>query len=158
MTFLLFEHPSQDYLLNYTIKDSNKFSGIGPHFIFGTEWHFCKNLYLYGNISGSLLYGLFSLHHRDRSTLIDSIELKFKNLLGQSRLACVPMMCTQIGIAYGSYYNCDMMHLTLRLVFDAQYIWRINQIMETRHTTPMYGRISEDMSIHGVTFDIRLDF
>lgn len=65
---------------------------------------------------------------------------------------------TQIGISYKIYFNCDIIHLTLRLAFNVQYIWRINQIIEMRHTTPTYERISEDMNIHGVTFDIRFDF
>lgn len=158
-TFFLFDPPRDQFVLNYTIKDTNKFSGVGPHFIFGTQWHFCNNLYVYGNISGSLLYGLFTIHHRDKlSLLAEGIELLFKNRLCQSRRAFVPMVGTQIGLAYDTYCNSDMMHLTFRLAFDAQYIWRINQIIETRHTTPTYGRISEDMSIHGVTFDIRFDF
>lgn len=151
---------SNEFFLNYAIKDTNKFSGIGPHFNFGMEWHFCNNVYLYGNASGSLLYGLFTIHHRDKIYIIDDndIEVKFKNHLCQSRRAFVPIVGIQIGLSYGIYSNCDMMHLTLRLFFDAQYIWRINQIIETRHTTPTYGRISEDMSTHGVTFDIRFDF
>lgn len=145
------DHPS----FNYTIKDRCKFSGVGPHFVFGTEWHFFNDFCLYGNISGSLLYGLFTTHHKDKET---TIEGELRNCLCQSRHAFVPMVNTQIGIAYGIYCNCDLMHLILRLAFDAQYICRINQIIALNDVTLIYRRISEDMSIHGITFDIRLDF
>lgn len=136
---------------------------MGPHFIFGTEWHFCNNFYLYGNVSGALLYGLFTTHHKDKITAFREQDkvvaiFSFKNRMCQSRHAFVPMVNTQIGIAYDTYCNCDMMHLTFRLAFDAQYIWRINQILELSDATLNYRRISEDMSIHGVTFDIRFDF
>lgn len=144
---------------DYAVKDTNKFLGVGPHFAFGTQWHFCNNFYLYGKVSGSLVYGLFTIHHKDKLTIsIEDMELELRNCICQSRRAFVPMVDTQIGIAYGTYCNCDMMHLTFRLAFDAQYIWRINQILETRDVTLSYARISEDISIHGVTFDIRFDF
>ena len=84
--------------------------------------------------------------------------LLYNNCICQRRHAFVPLVNTQIGIAYNTSFYCDQMQLTLKLAFDAQYIWRINQILETRNITTNYVRISEDMSIHGVTFDIRFDF
>lgn len=109
----------------YGLKDTNKFSGVGPHFVLGTEWHFCDNFYLYGSVSGSLLYGLFTTHHKEKITFSKENEeevlmqlFSFKNRMCQSRRAFVPIVDSQIGIAYGNYFHCDRMHLTLRLAYD----------------------------------------
>ena len=151
---------------DYSIKDCSKFSGVGPHFGFESQWHFFDNIYLYGNISGALVYGLFTTSHKEKMFIDLPVEippeieylLLYNNCICQRRHAFVPLVNTQIGIAYNTSFYCDQMQLTLKLAFDAQYIWRINQILETRNITTNYVRISEDMSIHGVTFDIRFDF
>ena len=48
--------------------------------------------------------------------------------------------------------------ILFKVGFDARYFWRMNQILQARDSTLQYERISEDLSIDGVTFDIRIDF
>lgn len=139
-----------------SIKDCNRFAGVGPHFGLGTEWHFCGDFYFYGDICGSLMYGLFNVHHKERFSLTPCSNLI---RICQMRHAFIPEIGTSLGLGYGTYCGCDNMHLRLRLGFDAQYIWRINQMIEVKDVSALrFGRISEDLSIHGVTFDIRVDF
>lgn len=80
------------------------------------------------------------------------------NCMNQALHAFVPSLNTQIGLAYNTSLNCDKIHFIFRLAFDAQYIWRINQILQIRDFSFQPGRISEDLSMHGVTFDLRMDF
>lgn len=140
-----------------SVRDCNRFAGVGPDFGLGTEWHFCGNFYFYGDICGSLMYGLFNVHHKERFSLTPCSNLI---RICQMRHAFVPSIDTKLGLGYSSYCGCDdNMHVMMRLGFDAQYIWRINQIIEVKDVSALrFGRISEDLSIHGVTFDVRLDF
>ncbi|MGL4347848.1 MAG: Lpg1974 family pore-forming outer membrane protein [Chlamydiales bacterium] len=140
-----------------SVKDCSRFSGAGPHFGLGTEWHFCGKFYLYGDICGSLMYGKFNVHHKERFSLTPC-----SNLIGicQIRHSLISSVGTLLGLGYSTYCSCDdNMHIMLRFGFDAQYIWRINQMLEVKDVTALrFGRISEDLSIHGFTFDIKLDF
>lgn len=138
------------------VKDCNRFAGIGPHFGLGTEWHFCGDFYFYGDIYGCLMYGHFNVHHKERFSLAPCSNLI---RLCQMRHAFVPEVGSHLGLGYSTYCGCDNMHLRLRLGFDAKYVWRINQMIEVKDVSALrFGRISEDLSIHGVSLDIRLDF
>lgn len=83
LLFLL-AHPDKDELrntlFNYAIKDRSKFSRIGPHFSFQTQYNLC----LYGNVCGTLIYGLFKICDNEkmnvtRMTEISDIEEEEKN-------------------------------------------------------------------------------
>lgn len=136
-----------------TVRDCSRFSGIGPDFGIGSQWHFCNSFYIYGDVYGSLMYGLFNAHHKERAC---------SNVVRicQTRHAFVPLIDTRLGLGYSSYCGCDgNMHIMLQLGFDAQYIWRINQMLEVKDSSALrFGRISEDLSLHGISFNIRIDF
>lgn len=140
-----------------SVRDCNRFAGVGPAFGLGTEWHFCGKLYLYGDICGALMYGLFNVHHKERFS-VTSCSNQVR--ICQMRHAFVPCIGTTLGVGYSSYCGCDdNMHMMIRLGFDAHYTWRINQMLEVKDAAALrFGRVSEDLSIHGVTLDIRLDF
>lgn len=156
-------------LFDYAIKDCSKFSGIGPSFSLQTQWHFYENFYLYGNVSGTLFSGLFKISHKESMNVFfpegqDGDEPKvnypfrLKNCLKESLHNFIPSVDTQIWLAYDTYFNCEKMHFLFKLGFNARYFWRINQILEAEDSTLQDERISEDLSIDGVTFDIRVDF
>ncbi|MGL4347847.1 MAG: hypothetical protein ACRCSV_00075 [Chlamydiales bacterium] len=48
------------------MKDCNEFSGADSYFALQTRWYFCNSFYLYGDVSRSLLYGLFKTDQRDK--------------------------------------------------------------------------------------------
>ena len=152
---------------DYSVRDRSKFSGIGPYFSFETQWNLYNNLYFYGNVSGTLLCGLFKISNKQKMNINFNIgefteeekkAFMLNNCMNQVLNAFVPSVNTQIGLAYNTSLNCDKIHFIFRLAFDAQYIWRINQILQIRDFSFQPGRISEDLSIHGVTFDLRIDF
>ena len=152
---------------DYVVRDRSKFSGIGPYLSFETQWNLYNNLCFYGNISGALLCGQFKVCNKQKMNINFTVgefseeekkAFTLNNCMNQVLHAFVPSVNTQIGLAYNTSLNCEKIHLIFKLAFDAHYIWRINQMLETENMTSTYKRISEDLSMHGVTLDVRIDF
>ncbi|GAB4186792.1 MAG: hypothetical protein Tsb0015_04850 [Simkaniaceae bacterium] len=143
------------------VKDTSDFWGIGPRIGIGTKWHLCKGFSIFGDFSGALVYGSFDVDHKERySALADVNRIK----LSDKNHAFSPTFQYQIGIGYDTYVNCDRNHISIRLSFDSQYWWRANQMLKVDdvisndNAAVRYERISEDVSLHGVTLDLRVDF
>lgn len=135
--------------------DSSKVWGIGPSTSFYTNWNFCKGISIFANTSGSLLWSYFKVDHDESNSAStdDLIELT------ANMHRFMPMVQFTLGLAYQAYLNENKQHIEISLGWDTIYYWRANQFMQVSDfATKKYTRVSEDVSLQGVTLNIRLDF
>jgi hypothetical protein len=64
-----------------------------------------------------------------------------------------------LGLSWDANINDDKNHLGIRLSYEFQYWWRQNQFLnEQQATAANFQHESMDLSINGVTLDVRFDF
>lgn len=138
------------------VNDKSHFKGLGPKFGIDTKWTLGHKFSIYGNISGALPYGIFNVTHYEKYSLLEDTN-RIKLTADNNRFA--PNCVFELGLAYDTYMNENRQHLTIGLGYEAQYWFRANQMLQvTDFEVLRYTRYSEDVSFHGVTLDIRLDF
>lgn len=110
------------------------------------------------------LYGKFQIQHSEKYSANELSKLKLRNNYHKFS----PMTKYMFGLAQKCYFNDDQNHLMIKLAFESQYWWRVNQIIHMTDvfildssfvnvlTKPLHQAF--DLGIIGVTFNIRLDF
>ncbi|GAB4194339.1 MAG: hypothetical protein Tsb0015_17310 [Simkaniaceae bacterium] len=144
------------------VKDKSNFRGLGPRTGLNTEWYLGRGFSLFGETSLAMVFGLFDAEHKERYSLdVENRRIR----LEVNRHGFTPTVQFQLGIAYKTYFNDDRNHLMLRLGYDSQYWWRVNQTVYVNDipvsvlgSGVRYARYSEDASLMGITFDARVDF
>lgn len=144
------------------IKENCSYSGLGPVMGFGTNWYIGRGVSLFNEVSIGMLYGKFQITHSERYSLNDSSKIKLKN---DCRKFC-PMAKYMLGLIRKCYFNDDQNHLSIKLGFESQYWWRVNQVIrvvdipaeEVNFPLIKYLRQGLDFNIMGLTVDVRLDF
>lgn len=141
---------------SFKVNNTNDFWGIGPRAGMDSKWYLANGFSIFGNLSGSLLWGYFKVEHQENVTnnpQQNSIDLT----ANMHRFAPNAQLC--IGLAYDRYVYNDKQHIGLSLGWENIYYWRVNQMLEViDSSTSKYERISEDASMQGVTFHLRWDF
>ncbi|GAB4186788.1 MAG: hypothetical protein Tsb0015_04840 [Simkaniaceae bacterium] len=143
------------------VKDDNDFWGLGPRVGVNTNWYVGNGYSLFGDAAAAMLYGRYEVHHRERYSANKDIN---RIHLQANRHGFVPTMQIMLGAEYDRYINNDRNHIRIRLGFESQYYWRANQMIKVdsidKGTNPAakYDRYSEDVSMHGLTLDVRVDF
>jgi hypothetical protein len=142
-------------------KDKSNFRGVGPRTGFNTEWYLGRGFSLFGETSLAMVFGLYDVEHKERYSL-NVKNNRFR--IEANRHGFSPTIQFQMGMSYKTYFNDDRNHLTLRLGYDSQYWWRVNQTIfvhdefQAQQLPVDFKRYSEDASLMGITFDARLDF
>lgn len=143
------------------IKESCTFKGLGPVMGLGANWYIGRGVSIYNELAIGMLYGKLQISHSERYSAETLSTLKLKN---DCHKFC-PMAKYMLGLARKCYFNDDQNHLLVRLGFESQYWWRVNQVIRTIDVPYIeavsfvkYLRQGLDLSVMGVTFDIRLDF
>ncbi|MES2121995.1 MAG: Lpg1974 family pore-forming outer membrane protein, partial [Chlamydiota bacterium] len=138
------------------VKNKNDFWGIGPRAGLTSNWHFCESLSLFGKVSGALLWGDFDIHEKEKAK--GTTPLKLSNIDGDFH-CIVPNAQMILGIQYDVNFNDNCNHIGIMLGYEFQYWWKQNQILNNRATSsPTFERESGDLSLNGVTLDVRFDF
>ncbi|NGX50923.1 MAG: hypothetical protein K1060chlam2_00775 [Chlamydiae bacterium] len=135
------------------IKDYCDYSGIGTKGGINSRWHLGDGWHIDGLISGALLYGFFDIEHRERVTPshLDRIKLE------DNKHRFVPMVQWRLGLTWGSYFNVKENYVDLAVAYEGMYWWRQNQMLKIyEYTALRYDNFSEDLSMHGLTFSIKL--
>lgn len=137
-------------------KDVSKFWGIGPAAGVNSKWHLCNGFSLFGDVSGSLLWGYYKVnHHENNSTAPTTNDI----YLTANMHRFAPTAQLALGLAYDAYMNEDKQHIGISLGWETIYYWRVNQMLQiVDFSTRKYNRASEDVSMQGVTLHIRWDF
>lgn len=143
------------------VKENCTFKGFGPVMGLGANWYIGRGVSIYNEFTIGMLYGKLQLSHSERYSANDLSTLKLKN---DCHKFC-PMAKYMLGLARKCYFRDDQNHLLVRLGFESQYWWRVNQVMRVTDIPNVdavalvkYLRQGLDFSVMGVTFDIRLDF
>ncbi len=139
------------------IYGKNNFWGIGPRA--GTEgtWYFDSHFSLMGSISGSLQWGDFDTRSKE-SQVTSRGKAKLVNVKGDLH-KLVPNVQMALGFSWDSNILDDLYHLGIRLSYEFQYWWRQNQFLnEQQSSATNFQHESMDLSLNGITLDVRLDF
>lgn len=141
---------------SFVVKDISDLWGIGPSAGVNTKWYLCNGVSVFGDIGGSLLWGYFKVKHtatNSNDLVTDVINIR------ANMHRFVPTAQIVIGLSYDAYMNDDKQHIGISLGWETMYYWRANQMLQIEDfATRKYSRISEDVSMQGVTLHIRLDF
>ena len=138
------------------VKDRNDFWGIGPRTGVNSKWHFTDGFSIMGNVSGALVYGNFGVRHKN---WLSSDPVTHQVNVSANMHRFTPTASLQLGLAYDRYIYNDKQHIGISLSWDTQYWWRMNQMLNCIEDQPLkYIRQSDDISIQGITLNLRLDF
>lgn len=133
---------------NFTSKDRNDFWGIGPALGCGAKYFLTNGLNLFGSLGGAVLWGDFTIRHKDTAQVqkFDTRQLS-------------PMAQIQLGLGYETNVYHDHYRFSFNARYEMQYWWGQNQMpMFSSFVIGRFERYAEDLSLQGVTFDVRFDF
>lgn len=146
------------YLKDNTAQtiDTSKVWGIGPKAGFESSWYLNHGFNVFGLFSASLIYGYFQVE--EDSKITPTSENDF--IIRDSFHRFIPNVQFYLGLGYGTYFKDDRYFLDLKLGYECQYYWRMNQMISLQRfdNSYRYANISEDVSLHGVTLKIKLSF
>jgi hypothetical protein len=137
------------------VKDDCDFWGLGPRVGVDSKWYLGCGFSIFGNVAGALLFGHFDVNHKERYSLLQDNRVK----MSANRHAFSPNVQMQLGLRYDTYVHCGKQHIGVGLGYEANYWWRQNQMLKIDDAQVLkYERYSEDVSMHGLTLDIKWDF
>ncbi|MCH9630035.1 MAG: hypothetical protein S4CHLAM37_00260 [Chlamydiia bacterium] len=146
------------FLGNNTVEvnDKSDFWGLGLRTGFDTKWYLTNGFSVFGDVSGALLWGHFETRMRTTFSAIPANVHDLKNDFHR----IVPAASLILGLAYDQYIYNDKQHIGISLGYDTQYLWRANQMMVPNFNASNVSAssVSEDVSIQGVTLEVRWDF
>lgn len=147
------------------VKENCRFNGLGPVMGLSANWHLGRGISLFNEFTMGLLYGRFQSSHREKYSGNNALKISLKS--GYHKFC--PLGRYNFGLAQKCYLNDDQNYLTAKVGCEFQYWWRVNQII--RIVQDVSATIDEqgisvikpslqgfDLSIIGVTVDLRLDF
>lgn len=149
----------------YSIKDTSKNWGLGPTMGWDNNFHLCRGFSLFTNFAASLIYGQFKLNHSEAF----SIATNNRPAICTNYHAFIPALTMFFALQYDKYFWEDERHVRIRFGFEAEYWFRVNQMITTSTITTSgtnaqfqaverYSFLRTDMSLHGLVLDLRLDF
>jgi len=139
-----------------TVRDSNKYWGLGPVGGFDGNLHLGAGFSIYGDFNATLLYGNFDVNHKETYS---PDEATYTLRLNGDLHRFVPELQMGLGLAYDTYLDEHKHHICLSLGYDVTYLFSINQIIKLDDdATYRYDRYNEDASLQGVMLKARWDF
>jgi hypothetical protein len=135
-------------------KSKSKFWGIGPTLGLNTKWYLCNGFGLFGDVSGALLWSYFQMREVTKETLSSAsseegdIAVGSKNTTftySENTHRFVPTAQFAIGISYDCYMNDNKQHVNVSLGWETLHYWNAYKTWE-------------NVSMQGVTLNVRLDF
>lgn len=140
---------------NVSVDDESDFWGLGPHTGVNTSWFLGNGFSVFGNLAGALLYGNFDVDHKEKYSAIQNNRVS----LSANTHRFSPTVQFQLGLSYQTYIYNDKQHFYVGLGYENNYWWRQNQFIKVDGgDSRRYERVSEDIAMHGITFDIKWDF
>lgn len=138
------------------VKSNNDFWGLGPRTGVDSKWYLTNGFSVFGNASGALLYGHYEVEYKNWYSAVDARRIKMQGNMHRFS----PTAQIHLGLAYDQYIRNNKQHIGVSLGYDCQYWWSINQSFDNADigTVSQYVRVNGDMSFHGVTLHLRLDF
>jgi hypothetical protein len=140
-----------------TVRGRCNFWGIGPRAGVEGTWFFGKHFSLFGSANGALLWGHFDTRNKE------NIETPTGDLpslrVDDDFHRLVPNVQMVTGLSWDANIDSDLYHLEVKLGYEFQYWWRQNQFLNEQQPL-LFGlqHESKDMTLNGVTLDVRFDF
>jgi hypothetical protein len=145
----------------------NNFWGVGPSLGLNTLWVLGSagpamehRFSLFGDVAGALMYGHFSNSYSDESEATTP-ETKNK-VTGLNRNLAVPMLQAAMGLSWDTAFNRGRNHFMMKVGYEFQYWFRQNQYPSSqsigKSSFDNFARYSDDLSLQGVTAELRFDF
>lgn len=165
-TAWIFQHATARYLLDppipvfidkLKVRAKNNFWGIGPRAGFDANWYFCRDFRLFGSLNGAILWGHFDVHDFEKesgplvSLIIDDLDADLDTIVPNAQMA--------LGFGWDSNICEDRFHVGASVSYEFQYWWRQNQMLTAFQLgSADFERVSKDLTLNGVTIDVRFDF
>jgi len=164
----LFPGPERTTGLDFKSKNSSHFWGIGPRLGLNSKWFLGNGFNLFNDVAGSILYGYFKTRHKEfvppNEAVFDSGDI----IKGRYRFhRFIPFVQMYLGMGWQGYVNHDKQYITLKLGYEVQYYWRVNQMHQEEDVSNPpgsfservhYERYSDDVMLYGITGEFKLDF
>ncbi|MBS0621150.1 MAG: hypothetical protein JSS61_06800 [Verrucomicrobia bacterium] len=129
-------------------RTTNDFWGIGPSAGVEARCFLGDHLHLLGQIGGALLWGDFTVKESNAT---------YKIHLDTQQIA--PMLQMQLGMGYATTLHRDRYALSVSVRYENQLWWDQNQMPYfPEPVNARYKRFSEDLSLQGITVDVRWDY
>ncbi len=136
-------------------KDKNDFWGIGPSMGLEGKWFLDYGFHLFSSLGGAILWGDFTVRHKEIFPSFDVVRNKLD--LGLHQI--VPMTQFQLGLGYETNLYHNRYHLGIGARYEIQYWWNQNQMPYfSFFSLERFQRYAEDLSLQGITADVRFDF
>ena len=138
------------------VKEDCNFWGLGPRLGIDSKWYLGYGISAFGDIAGALVFGQFDLGYQELYTRkLPETSIK----LNGHRHAFSPNMQMRLGLRYDAYLHDNKQHIGVGVGFEANYWWRQNQMLIMSESFSVKStKISEDVSMHGLTVDFKWDF
>lgn len=162
-------------VLNSETHLENNLWYVGPSGGVNTKWFFANTkkhaFSLFGDFTGALMWGQF--HIKNKTAFDDLNEFEFPNgdvfdadevdIIDLSKNRSVAMLQTVFGWAWDVNFNKDRCHFALKLGWEIEYWFGVNQLAYTlpNSSTLMnnsYLRFQKDLILQGGIGELRFDF
>jgi len=137
----------------FDVDLKNDFIGGGLRGGIYSNWYLSKGFSFFGEASGALLFGRFHIKQEQDQGGVEEVDIHthFHRY--------TPTVQLNFGIAWDTNFDCNRFHFGAAVGFESQYWWRQNQLEQfTNIFNQRYIRASEDLSLHGLTVEVRIDF
>jgi hypothetical protein len=133
-------------------EQKNTFWGVGPSLGLEGKWFLDYGLNLFASGGGALLWGDFDVRHQETArSLPHTFNLDIHQI--------APMVQFQLGIGYETNIHYNTYRLSVSCRYENQYWWDQNQLPYfSSQRGVRFRRYTEDLSLQGITLDVRLDF
>lgn len=141
----------------YSKNKSNSWA-VGPRAGFLGEWHLGWGVRLEGDVSGSLLYTRYTKVANEQSpSLNTSSEFIGSHFNGYNCLRAVNEM--NLGLGWGSYFDCRNYHLDILATYDFQVFWNQNMMRQLVDSMGSgTGHSPSNLYLQGFTLKAQFDF
>ncbi len=151
------EPPIPVFIDQLKVRAKNNFWGIGPRAGFDANWYFCEHFRLFGSLNAALLWGHFDVRDFEKesgpyiSLIIDELDADLDTVVPNAQMA--------LGFGWDSNIFQDRFHIGVSVSYEFQYWWRQNQMLTAFQLgSADFERVSKDLTLNGVTLDVRFDF
>lgn len=141
---------------NVKAYDKNNFKGIGPDFALRADWYLSENVSILSSLATTLLYGQFSIEHRESYSAVANNTTK----LTLEKNQFLPGLEADLGLHFQSCFYEQSCQIAFDLLWNMQYFLSYNQSLRfdnsvfAGHYTPASG----DLSMQSVKAELKISF
>ncbi|MGD0664872.1 MAG: Lpg1974 family pore-forming outer membrane protein [Rhabdochlamydiaceae bacterium] len=151
-------------------KFENNYWGVGPSVGINTTWvlgtsgkEMDNRFSLFGDFGGALMYGHFEIDNKQETRTTTGLQIQGLNQKGLDRNLATAMLQGILGFSWDTAFNRDRCHFMFKVGYELQYWFRQNQLIRsfvspTGSLAARNQRLSDDLSLQGITAEVRFDF